>query len=449
MTLNEHKDGGQPRQQKAPQNAPAAAPARLRIKDLAAYGAMAFPLAFAGLPIYVFAPDFYANTLGVSLTVLGIALLILRAVDAVQDPLIGSLSDRFHRFRSFIVLGGATLLAAGFWMVFHPLAAMPVAWFCLAVFLCTTGFSIVSINLQALGGIWHTDEHGRTRITAWREAAGLVGLLAASAGPTLLGAATDAPAAFHSLSLLYVPILAAACWAFCIWLRGAPLRPLPLKRQPLRLKDQWHDPWRRRFFAIFALNTVASAIPAVLVLFFIRDRLGSEHLAGLFLLIYFLSGVLAMPVWQAVSKRTGKVRAWALSMALSIVTFFWAVFLQSGQVEAYGVVCALSGLALGADLALPPSILADHIAGRNKQGEAGRLFAFMTLLSKSALALATGIALPVLGLAGYQPGASMTPALQLTLSLAYAGVPCLLKLATLAWLLRSFGAIASPYPVKA
>ncbi|WP_417671971.1 MFS transporter [Roseibium sp.] len=422
---------------------------RLRPLDLAAHGFMAFPLAFAGLPIYLHAPEFYAGTLGLPLATLGGALLALRAIDALQDPLIGTLSDRFHRHRPAIIVAGALLLAAGFWMLFHPAPTWQLAWFSLSVFICTTGFSIVSINLQAAGGLWVAAAHERTRITSWREAFGLLGLVTAAIGPTVLGNTTDPERAFHLLTLFYLPLLAAATWILLRWLAHANFRQGQRKAASGRLLDLLADPWRRLFFGIFALNTFASAVPAVLVLFFIQDRLQAKELSGLFLLIYFLSGVFAMPLWQVLSRRLGKIPAWGLSMALSIVTFFWATFVGTGQVEAYAAVCALSGLALGADLALPPSILADHIEEQQSHAKAARLYALMTLLSKGALALATGLALPLLGLSGYQPGIGMTPQLAWSLSLAYAALPCMLKLCTLALLLVGANRIASPQQLHA
>lgn len=410
-------------------------------RDLACYGFMALPLAFAGLPVYLHAPDFYARTMGLPLAAIGAVLLVLRAIDALQDPFIGSLIDRFPKARTAIILAGALLLGGGFWMIFHPLASAPLAWFAASVLICTTGFSVVSITLQSLGGLWQASETDRTRITGWREAFGLGGLLIASILPTLLGSETSPSGAFHLLSLVYLPVLGIGCLLLISWLRQADLRGnLTSARQ--KWLQVLSDPWRRRFFGLVALNTFASAIPAVLVLFFIRDRLEAESMSGLFLLLYFLSGVLAMPLWQAVSARIGKVGAWAASICLAVVTFLGAALLQAGQVEAYAAICALSGIALGADLALPPAILADHIAESRSETETGRMFSVMTLISKASLAVATGLALPLLGLAGYQPGTTMTPDLEMALSLAYAALPCALKLAVLAWLLVSRSAIA-------
>ncbi|WP_208984056.1 MFS transporter [Roseibium aggregatum] len=405
------------------------------LSSLATYGAMAFPLAFAGLPIYLHAPDFYAVTLQQPVATLGAILLFLRLFDAVQDPFIGSLSDRFHHVRGAVLAFGAMMLGAGFWMLFHPLEAAPLVWFAASVLICTTGFSIVTINYQTLGGLWKISASNRTPVTAAREGFGLAGLLVASVLPAALATLTGLETAFLYVTLGYLPLLAVSLWLLLRWMRSVSLETPQTDTPVMGWWALLRNRWRRLFFGLLFLNIFASAIPAVLVMVFIRDRLGAESYTGLFLLVYFLSGVISMPLWTRLARSFGKVRAWQISLAVAILTFCWAALLQEGDLIAYGLVCALSGLALGADLALPPAILADHIDEDRRQGEASRLFAVMAFLSKSALALATGIALPLLGLFGYQPGIEMTAELNFMLSVTYAALPCVLKLFALCGLL--------------
>ncbi|MEQ9567745.1 MAG: MFS transporter, partial [Pseudomonadales bacterium] len=86
--------------------------------QLLQYSVLALPLAFAGLPIYLLAPDFYATSYQVSLTSIGIGLLILRLLDAAIDPLLGYLIDcRAQQFKLLIRLGVACM-AAGVLMLF-------------------------------------------------------------------------------------------------------------------------------------------------------------------------------------------------------------------------------------------------------------------------------------------------------------------------------------------
>lgn len=402
--------------------------------SLFTYSVMAFPLAFAGLPIYLHAPDFYAVNFGLTLSSLGAVLLVLRLFDAFQDPFIGSLSDRLHGARSYVLGSGAVLLGFGLFMLFNPPERYPLASFTLSILICTTGYSVVSINFQALGGLWNLAPSERTKVTASREAVGLAGLLTATVIPALLVTHMDSQAAFRWLSIGYLPLLAVAFVALLLWLKSTPLRSRATAGSKGRWRDLLKDPWRIKFFSIVFLSTFASAIPAVLVLFFIRDRLGAETYTGLFLLIYFLSGAISMALWSRLAKSLGKLRSWQLSMAVGILTFCWAALLGQGDLIAYAFVCALSGLALGAELALPPAILADHIDADEREEEAARLFSVMAFQSKSALAVATGLALPLLGSFGYQPGEPLTPGTGFALSLTYAGLPCVFKLFALAGL---------------
>ena len=84
-------------------------------------------------------------------------------------------------------------------------------------------------------------------------------------------------------------------------------------------------------------------------------------------------------------------------------------------------------MALGADLALPPSLLADVIVRNGSMHATGTYFGLWTLATKLNLALAAGIALPLLAYLGYTP-AARDPAALHALTLVYAAAPCVLKL---------------------
>jgi Na+/melibiose symporter-like transporter len=99
----------------------------------------------------------------------------------------------------------------------------------------------------------------------------------------------------------------------------------------------------------------------------------------------------------------------------------------------YGLVCLMSGIAVGANLTLPAAIAANILSEKNHHRAASRYYAFMALLAKLSLAMATGIALPLLGLLGYQPGTITSGALMPT---AYALIPCAIQLVAIAVLWR-------------
>lgn len=403
--------------------------ARLSRKELVTYGLLAAPLAFAGMPLYVHAPDFYTARLGVPLSSIGIVLLLLRCVDAVQDPLIGRLSDTYFRHRHTIITSACGLLVISFFLLFNPLSSHLLLWFALAMLCATTSFSIISINLNTLGGLWTKDPFQKTRITSYREAFGLLGLLLAVILPSVFMQQMEAKAAFLWVSVILASVMLVALYAFVSWTRSHPFAALPDAQHGSFMHTFSSLPARtRRFFAIYTVSMLASSIPALLVLFFIRDRLGAEAYTGVFLLLYFLAGALGMPIWQQLSRHWGKYNAWAIAMLLAVANFFWAFFLENGDVWQYATICVLSGISFGADLALPPSILADDIHHHNTEHTASMQFGIFAFLAKASLALASFVGLSLLDMVGFRPAQANHDNALLTLSFLYALLPCVIKL---------------------
>jgi GPH family glycoside/pentoside/hexuronide:cation symporter len=413
----------------------------------AAYGLFAMPLAMAALPLYVHLPKFYGGTLGVDLAVLGAVLLVLRLLDGLVDPLLGVWSDRLRSRRVAIALS-APVLAAGMVALFMPPAETDLgrlAWLVAALTLVYTAYSVAMINHNAWGAELTTDPVGRTRITAIREGLALIGVVVASVAPALLGGAAGPDAGLAPFAIAFA-VFTLACAAVTLRAPNAPRRA-EASIEPLgtRVAAPLADPLFRRLLAVFLANGIASAIPATLVLFFVADVLQAESRQGLFLALYFVAGGVGMPLWVRLSAAWGKTRAWMAGMVAAIVAFVWAFALGPGDTGAFAAICVLSGLALGADLALPPSLLADVIDRDGRARPTGAYFGLWTLATKLNLALAAGIALPLLALLGYAPGGTGGGGLG-ALAFVYAVVPCALKLGALFALHRFETAAARHLP---
>ena len=420
----------------------AAAPlARIPVSTLAAYGLFGMPLAMAALPLYVHLPKFYGDHLGVDLAVLGSVLLLLRLADGVVDPLLGVLSDRGGARKRWLLLA-APLLALGMNVLFTPLprAEAPlIAWLSLALVLVYGAFSLATINHQAWGAELSSDPVERTRITAAREGLALFGVVVAAVLPGFLGGDDGGLARFALLFAVFTLVCAAITVTMTPDTRAAPIASATRQSFRLLLSRPLADLLFRRLLLVFMLNGIAAAIPATLVLFFIADVLVAESRQGMFLALYFIAGAAGMPLWVRLSARVGKAHAWLAAMLVAIVAFVWASRLGTGDTMAFTVICVLSGIALGADLALPPSLLADVIGRRGRMEATGSYFGLWTLATKLNLALAAGIALPLLSALGYAPG-GRDPAALTALAIVYAFVPCVLKLAAcgaLIWFKRS------------
>jgi GPH family glycoside/pentoside/hexuronide:cation symporter len=397
--------------------------------QLAAYGALGLPLAAAALPMYVHLPNLYGGVLGMNLAVLGAVLLAVRLADALVDPLLGALNDWLQRPR-LLVSAGVGLLVAGVAAALNPPDAS-WRWLAAALVPAYLGYSLASVGYLAWGALLGESPHERTRVAAWREGWGLAGVVIASVAPTVLaGRMTEGLARF---SLVFA-VLALVCLGWTLRAAPQPLRAPP--RAAIAL-DALGAPFAnrsfRRLFAVFVLSGIASALPATLVLFFVNDVLGLSRLAGAFLAAYFLAGAASLPLWLALARRRGKVFAWLGSMAASVVAFAGALALGPGDAAGFFAVCLVSGLALGGDLALPPALLADTLRAHGDEARAGAYFGLWSLATKANLALAAGLALPLLAAAGFVPGSGGDPA---PLVFAYCLLPCALKLAAAALLWR-------------
>ena len=392
------------------------------------YAILAFPISFASLPIYIHTPYLYSTQYGISLASLGAIMIISRLFDALQDPLIGYFSDKYNRYRKTILILGSAVLLLSVFGLFHKPLFNPHLWLIIFLFLSTSSYSIIVINYNTLGALCSDDKFERTRITTNREAFGLVGLIAASAAPTILQNHFHIVLAFEYFSWMFIIISFICSLIFFSWYSSKNIAEITNNNRTILNKQLIYNILKDKkfFYSVFFVSSLASSIPSVLVLFFIKEVLNLSSYSGLFLLLYFLSGALCMPIWKNISNQFGKLKTWIFAMLVAIVTFIWAFFLEEGQIIEYSFVCLLSGASLGCELSLPPSILAD-LAGNRKENITIN-FSILAFLTKLSLALSSGLILYLLSLSAFIPGQINSEHAIYWLSFYYAIIPCIMKI---------------------
>jgi Na+/melibiose symporter-like transporter len=406
----------------------------VKLQQHLAYGLLGAPLAMSALPVYIHAPKLYGDEFGLGLALTGAILLASRAVDSLQDPWLGRLADHLQHRRggwNWLVVVAAACLALAYTALFNPPGQtdglLPI-WFGLALILVYTAHSALNITYLAWGARASEDSHERTRLVAFREGFALAGVILASLLPMLFAQWFDLTISWLLISLLFALLLLPAVW---LLLHRAPL-PRLARSDGVSLLQPLRDPAFRRLAILFLLNGLAVAIAATLSLFYIADVLQLESQSGALLALYFVSGAVSLPFWLGLARRFGKTTAWLLGGMVAVLGFVWAVQLGAGDLLPFAVICIMSGAALGADLALPAAIAADIIPPRD-QGRTASYFGIWSLINKGVLALAAGLALPLLAGFGYRPGEQSG---LFALALFYAGVPCLIKLFSAILLIR-------------
>ena len=392
------------------------------------YAIFAIMLGAAGLPIYIHAPKFFVDQYGVSLGALGAALFVLRLLDFVQDPLLGTLAEKTSAARARPVWAAIAVMAlgmVGLFAITPPIA--PVLWFSLTLLCVFSGFSFLTIRLYAQG-VTSFGAERQLALARWRETGSLLGVCCAAMAPSLLFAMTDRPFAAFAVGFAGLAIIA----GFFMSKHWSPTAQE--RRSGGGFSTALADPVVRQLLILAVLNTAPVAVSSTLFLFFVESRLQAPDMTGLLLILFFISAAISAPLWTFLAGRFGPRPVLLVAMIAAIVSFFYAFFLQSGQVNAFMLICIASGATLGADLSILPAVFAKRLAVIKAQAAVG--FGFWNFASKLSLALAAIIVLPALERFGYQPGMTNTQSGLLALSMGYAAVPCILKLGAIWVLLR-------------
>ncbi len=377
------------------------------------YAAIGVPLGFLGLPLYMHLPHYYAGAFGLSLSMLGGIFLLSRLVDCLIDPWLGRLLDRSRSAALIVVAAGVTI--AGMAVLFTVpvwLRQPPPAWMIAAILVVTyVGYSVLCIRFYASGVRLASTAADAASISSWREGALICGIVMAAIAPSM-------GLSYPQLALLYAVLLGAALWAG--WGIASKHHALEQRVATLWATAREH----RRLYLVFFFNALAPAITATLYLFYMADVLHAADAAALCLLAYFIAALVAMPLWVRLAARYGNITCLIAAMGLAVVSFLWASQLGAGDVALFVVVCIATGIAFGADAALLPSLLSDDL--QRTHAHEHTAFGIWIAISKFALALAAGIALPTVELL-QEAGMHIDSAIRLTYSL----LPCIIKISAL------------------
>jgi len=417
----------------------------MRLQTLAIYALPALPLAALTLPLYIIVPTFYAETLGLPLAAVGAALLVVRLVDALTDPVIGWLSDRwrprFGRRRAFFATA-LPIAGLGAVMVFWPPADAGPFYLTLWGTVLSVGFTGALLSYQAWGAELAGGYRERSLLSGFREASTLIGTLVAIALPFAVG--IGSAAGLHGLAVLG---LAVAAGLALTGIAAVALLPEPQEHSVAQvpLASGLHHmagnaPFVRLIAAYF-INGLANGIPATLFLYFVSQVLGAPDMRGPLLFLYFLAGLAGVPAGVRLAGMMGKHRAWCWAMLVNCAIFALVPMLGTGDITAFAAICVATGVCLGFDLALPGAIQADVIdvdTAASGEQRSGLYFAAWSLATKLSLALGVGIVFPLLSLIGFDAtaGAANSQEALRGLVAIYVWLPIALKLAAIALMWR-------------
>lgn len=401
--------------------------AAARRDRLPAYTVFAAVISAAGLPIYIYAPKYYADSYGVSLTLLGAVLFGLRLFDVFQDPALGWIAERLKRGKALVITLAAVIMAIsmlGLFAVPPPIA--PIWWFGITITGLFTSFAFLTISFYAQGITKAgTAPGGHVRLAAWRESGSLLGVCIAAVAPTLLMSVTDAPFAVFAIG--FAVACAIAAWVMWPEWRGTT------HSEPTSMGTILGDPLARRLMVLALVNGAPLAVSSTLFLFYVESRLAAPGWEGPLLVLFFLAAAVSSPMWSVLARQYGEKPILLLAMVLALVFFGFTALLGPGDALPFALICVLSGATIGADLTLLPAMFARRMAAISPNG--GQGFGLWAMVNKFTLAFAAVSMLPLLDWSGFVAGATAQPQFAMTMMMVlYAIVPTILKLVAIALL---------------
>jgi len=417
---------------------------RIPTWQLAAFAGPAVPMAAMGLPISVYLPQFYAESMGLGLATVGTIFMVARLWDVITDPMMGIISDRFPsrwgRRRHWIVASVPIMLLSAV-MVFMPSAPTSSFYLFGWMFVLYIGFTMASLNHMAWGAELHEDYDQRSRIMGFREGFVILGvpivLLLPVAIEYFSEANVDAErvAAMGWFVIILLPItVAIAVWKVPEFRSLSQSQEMPLREmaRPLLV----NRPLQRVVCADF-LSGFSGAALGSMFLFQVTYVLQID-VPSVLLLIYFFAGLGFVPLVVKLSYRLGKHQALiaaALFNALMVPSLF---LIPPGNFYAAAAVFTFLGVNVGSVTILYRSILAD-VADVDEletgHRRTGLFYALMTLTSKTGGAIAVGVVFWTLSLIGFVPGGENTEAAIFGLSIVFVATPmiCNFGVAAIMW----------------
>ena len=396
---------------------------RLKNRELLAFALISLPLAMGGLPLGLYLVPYYTGELGVSLTAMGLIVLLTRVTDVFTDPLIGTLSDatpeRFGRRGMWILMGLPTMGFATL-AVFNPPEQIGYFYVFVVVALLYLGWTLISIPLSAWAAELSPDYHERSRITGARSIAGSAGLLLVMSLPLVLGYLVGhgypALAPEHPGSLQ--PMLKVVAWAtvagLCVFgplllatvpqVRFTRKNAVPL-HQALVLV--WKNKPFMRLLAAGVTNQIGWYCISTLYVFFLSRYLNATTGQwSALLIVYFLAGMIGTPVIVKLASKFNKHKLMAVLSFYMIAVFSTVLLMDPGEWKYYLFIQIFCGLVANIGNVLVPSMAADVIDHDTVESGQQRGALFMSLwgtADKIAVAVAAGLTLPFLQFLGFDP----------------------------------------------
>ncbi|MEM1242190.1 MAG: MFS transporter [Cyanobacteria bacterium P01_H01_bin.26] len=375
---------------------------------------------------------FLTNVAGLNPLAAGTVLLIGKVWDAINDPIVGMLSDRTRtrwgrRYPWIVLTGvpfGVTFLLN--WVVPGFSSQVALFWYYVVVSIVfQVFFTTTNLPYSTLTAEMTEDYDERTELTSFRLAFSLAGaVLILALGLVVSQSIADPQRQYQVLGALGGGIAIASLY-WCVLgtfrhsqqqadYRGQRLHSSQTDNDASFLQQLKTVFSNRPFLyvvGIYLFSWLALQITATIIPFYVTFWMGADD--------YFLAALLVqgtaiimMFVCNLLAKRIGKKGLYFLGTGIWILAQIALYTLQPGQLSAMYGLCLIVSFGVATAYVVPWSILPDVIELdelKTGQRSEGAFYAFMTLLQKIGLALGIFLVSLALETSGFSADAVTQP----------------------------------------
>ena len=373
------------------------------------YTALNFPTSAAGMPMFIFILPFYADDLGLGLSLVGILFFLGRFTDILTDPVMGVLIDKFPskwgKHKLWIFLSAPVFMVATY-LIFLPTTIQPTGlYFFGSLFLIYSAFTLSSITQLSWASFLAPDYDDRTKLLTLRELMSLLGMFSVIAIPAFveindpsLQAKVNAIGIFI---LLVIPLITLNA------LRNVPDSVQSASREKLTnpfkdFKGLFSNKMLNKIVAAAVLIAFCMSLNGALYLIWMEVVIELPEYSSRLMLAYYIISVLGLSIWRYLGIKTSKHLAAGISCIYAIVVLtigfigYWFIkdLADFPKLIAVGSFIVLYGFAFSGPLPLINAIVADISDKLNLEvGEniSGTVFSYLTTLTKVGFALAAVI----------------------------------------------------------
>lgn len=404
---------------------------RLALWKKIVFGSGDWSMASFGTLRQIFYAIFITDVVGLEPRLASIAALVGILWDAVNDPLVGVLSDRIKsrwgRRRPFL-LWFSVPFGLGFVLLwwappFESQIAL-AAFVTFAFMLSDTFQTLVIVPLYALTPEITLDYDERTSLTGYRMFFNLFASLAtAVAAPAIVDSVLASGATqqqgYMIVASLFGTLAIIPLLLIFFFIRERDRTQAQIEHEESisfveSVRTAWSNIPFRFATGLYMLNWITFDLVALALPFFVAYWVSSGNLldkalglpveSAVFALL-LVTSVLVVPFWVWLSNHLNKHIAYVIGMSFWAVVQLLIFTIQPGQITYLLALSVLAGISVSTAHVLPDALFPDVIEWdelRTRRRQEGIYYGIKNFIRKLTGALAIFIALQVLGWFGYQ-----------------------------------------------